>query len=156
MAFVPGGTFQMGSEEEDALANDDEFPRHSVTLDSFWIDQTEVTNAQYALCVAEGECEESAYADDSRYNGDDYPVVGVSWYDANDYCTWADARLPTEAEWEYAARGEEGYIYPWGNDAPTCEFAQFYGCPKDTIPVGSLTDGASWVGAMDMAGNAWE
>lgn len=156
MVYVPGGTFQMGSAEGDSVVDSDEFPQHTVTLDDFWIDQTEVTNAQYVLCVADGRCSQSRYADDTDFNGDDYPVVGVLWYDAADYCAWAGAQLPTEAQWEYAARGPDGYIYPWGNDAPTCELAQFSGCPGNTVPVGSLLDGASWCDALDMAGNVWE
>ncbi|MCK4449625.1 MAG: formylglycine-generating enzyme family protein, partial [Anaerolineae bacterium] len=156
MVYVPGGTFQMGSSEGDSDADDDEFPQHTVTLDGFWIDQTEVTNAQYALCVADGGCDESSYADDDDYNGDNHPVVGVSWHDVDAYCKWAGGRLPTEAEWEYTARGEEGYIYPWGNDAPTCERAQFGDCSGRAVPVGSLPDGASWCGTLDMAGNVWE
>jgi len=174
MVHVPGGTFQMGSSDAEidaAFAQceqdwgsgncerswfEDESPQHAVTLDDFWIDRTEVTNAQYALCVADGVCDRSSYADDEDYNGDDQPVVGVSWYDADAYCKWAGAQLPTEAQWEYAARGEQGYIYPWGNDAPTCERAQFGSCSGRTIPVGTLLDGASWCGALDMAGNVWE
>jgi serine/threonine-protein kinase len=152
MVYVPDGEFEMGSTE----GRGDEMPAHTVALDGFWIGQTEVTNAQYALCVADGACRESDHADDATYNGDDYPVVGVSWQDGADYCTWAGGRLPTEAEWEYAARGTDGRIYPWGNDEPTCERAQFWECSDGTVPVGSLLDGASWCGALDMTGNVWE
>ncbi|MCP4541180.1 MAG: SUMF1/EgtB/PvdO family nonheme iron enzyme [Chloroflexi bacterium] len=152
MVYVPGGTFQMGSD----AGQSDEQPVHTVTLDAFWIDQTEVTNAQYMLCVTSGECNESYYADNSDYNGANYPVVGVSWNDAANYCAWAGAQLPTEAQWEYAARGEQGSIYPWGNDTPSCELAQFSVCSGTTVPVGSFLDGASWCGALDMAGNVWE
>ena len=156
MVYVPAGDFTMGSGESDSLAEDDEKPAHRVTLEAFWLDQTEVTNAQYSRCVEAGVCEESEYAADSTYNGADYPVVGVSWHNAVTYCEWAGGRLPTEAEWEYAARGPESRLYPWGDEAPTCELAEFYGCSGRTIPVGSLADGASWVGALDMSGNAWE
>jgi len=92
--------------------------------------------------------------DDPNYA--DHPVAYVDWYDARDFCTWVRKGLPTEAEWEYAVRGPEGHIYPWGNDPPTCERAQFAECGGDTVPVGSLPDGASWCGTEDMAGNVWE
>jgi formylglycine-generating enzyme required for sulfatase activity len=75
-----------------------------------------VTNAQYTHCVAEGACRKSRYAQNSKYNGDDFLAVGVSWQDAADYCAWSGGRLPTEAEWEYAARGPKCFIYPWGNE----------------------------------------
>jgi formylglycine-generating enzyme required for sulfatase activity len=162
MVYVPAGTFQMGSDESDPNAWTDEFPRHPVALDSFWIDQIEVTNAQYALCVADGKCEESAYAGDATYNGDDYPVVGVSRQDALNYCIWAGGRLPTEAEWEYTARGPDGYIYPWGNhfDCAGGNFGDAHTACNDgydlTAPVGQFRGGASWCGALDMAGNVWE
>lgn len=152
MVFVPAGSFPMGGEDGSA----DEQPVHDVALDAFWIDQTEVANAQYERCVSEGSCEPSDYAADDRFNGDAYPVVGVDWYDADAYCAWARAQLPTEAQREYAARGSEGNRYPWGDAAPTCDLAQFDGCDGDTIPVGSLPDGASWAGAFDMSGNVWE
>jgi formylglycine-generating enzyme required for sulfatase activity len=162
MVYVPAGEFQMGSDPEvDPDAYDDEQPVHTVALDAFWLDQTEVTNAQYARCVDDDACEPSDWADDADYNGDDYPVVGVSWNDAVAYCTWAGAGLPTEAQWEYAARGPEGRIYPWG-DAFECEYGNFYdeGGSCDgyelTASVGSFPDGASWVGVLDMAGNVWE
>ncbi len=171
MVYVTGGTFQMGSDESDPDAASDEFPQHPVTLDAFWIDRTEVSNAQYALCVADGECDEAAFVEYANYNGDDQPVVGVSWRDATVYCEWVGARLPTEAEWEYAARGERGFVYPWGNEFD-CSRGNFddervydgyvvpggEGCDGylTTAPVGSFPAGVSWCGAQDMAGNAWE
>ncbi len=151
MRYVPSGTFPMGSEE-----HSDEQPVHEVTLDGFWIDETEVSNVQYRECVDAGECSASDYAGDATYNGDDYPVVGVSWEDADSYCRWAGGRLPSEAQWEYAARGPDGNTYPWGEAEPTCDLAQFGDCSGNTVPVGSYADGASWVGALDMAGNVWE
>jgi Tol biopolymer transport system component/formylglycine-generating enzyme required for sulfatase activity len=181
MVYVPGGTFQMGSTNAQikgamslcdqypdeygkckAVNFETESPQHAVTLDGFWIDRTEVSNAQYALCVADGACPESRLASDPTYNGDDYPVAGVPWQDAMDYCAWAGGRLPTEAQWEYAARGTASYVYPWGNEFD-CQGGNFWdegtGCddghPKPA-PVGSFPAGISWCGALDMAGNAWE
>ena len=170
MVHVPGGAFLMGSDEHDI----NEQPVHAVTLDAFWIDQTEVTNAQFAAFLndqgnqAEGSAPwldlTSIYSPIEQTGGEyrpksgyaDHPVTKISWYGANAYCRWAGAQLPTEAQWEYAARGQDGYIYPFGNDAPTCELAQFSGCPGDTVPVGGLIDGTSWCDAMDMAGNVSE
>ena len=163
MVYVPRGTFQMGSDESDPDARDDEFPQHWVTLESIWMDQTEVTNAQYERCVSAGACGPLASSQSSTrdsYYGhrayDDYPVIWVSWQDADAYCSWAGGRLPTEAEWEYAARGPEGTIYPWGDNAPDESLANYGGNVGDTAEVGSYPDGASWCGALDMAGNVWE
>lgn len=157
--FVPAGSFMMGSEN----GADDERPVHKVTLNAFWIDWTEVTNAQYEACVAAGTCQlpagPSSYTRGSYYGNPayaDYPVIRVSWQDARDFAEWAGGRLPTEAEWEYAARGPNTLIYPWGNEAPSCELLNFKNCIGDTAEVGSYADGASWVGALDMTGNVWE
>jgi formylglycine-generating enzyme required for sulfatase activity/tRNA A-37 threonylcarbamoyl transferase component Bud32 len=161
MVYVPGGTFQMGSAEGDPDADDDEFPQHSVTLDGFWIDRTEVTNAQYRQCVKAGACQaptacdlgEPTYGDASKQ---DHPVVCVGWSGAADYCEWAGARLPTEAEWEYAARGPDGLIYPWGNSPPDNTLLNYAKSMDATTEVDSYPDGASWCGAQDLAGNVWE
>lgn len=170
MVHVPAGEFGMGSTDGDS----DEQPVHTVALDSFWVDQAEVTNAQIAAFLnARGNQEEGGVTWLDLQNEDcliewvgdefrpksgyaDHPVIEVSWYGAAAYCEWAGAWLPTEAEWEYAGRGSEGRIYPWGSDAPTCELAQFRACSGRTVPVGSLLDGASWCQALDMAGNVWE
>ena len=159
MVYVPGGTFQMGSD----TGVDNEKPVHEVTLDSFWIDQMEVTNAQYAHCVADGKCSappESRSSTRDSYYGDsqyaDYPVLYVSWDDASTYCAWAGAQLPTEARWEYAARGPDGHKYPWGDESPSEQLLNYNSNVGDTSPVGSYPAGASWAGTLDMAGNVWE
>ena len=159
MVEIPAGDFLMGSEN----GEDDEKPQHTVYLDAYWIDQTEVTNAMYTQCVADGVCEpphtrvsytRSSYYGDSFY--DSYPVVNVDWNQANIYCGWAGRRLPSEAEWEKAARSTDGRTYPWGEQSPTCSLANFGGCEGDTTAVGSYPQGASVYGAVDMAGNVWE
>ena len=151
MVYVPEGTFLMGGSSETEL------PVQEVRLDSFWLDRTEVTNAQYERCVTAGRCTRSKYADNRDYNGAQHPVVGISWYDAWEYCTWVGGQLPTEAQWEYAARGPQAYTYPWGNNSPNCNLAQYGACPGKTKPVGSFSPvGDSWVGAADMAGNVSE
>jgi len=123
MVYVPAGRFWMGSEDGDPDAFYNEKPQHEVNLDAFWIDRTEVTNAQYRRCVDDGPCSPPSrsisYDRDNYYDNpefDDYPVIYVDWNQAKAYCTWADKRLPTEVEWEKAARGTDRRIYPWGND----------------------------------------
>jgi formylglycine-generating enzyme required for sulfatase activity len=157
MVYVPEGEFTMGSDDVWNAK-----PVHNVYLDAFWIDQTEVTNAMYASCVSAGVCQppskNSSYTRDSYYGEpqyDSFPVVYVSWNDANTYCQWTGAHLPTEAEWEKAARGADGRPYPWGAKID-CQKANYLGCIGNTSPVGSYESGKSPYGAYDMAGNVWE
>lgn len=149
----------MGYEDGD----DDEKPVHLVMLDDFYIDQYEVTNALYAKCVDVGGCRKPAVTtsdDRGSYYGHptyaDYPVIYVTWEDANNFCKWRGARLPTEAEWEKAARGTDARLYPWGNDEPDCNLANFFGCRGDTTARGQYEAGVSPYGVYDMAGNVWE
>jgi formylglycine-generating enzyme required for sulfatase activity len=156
MVYVPEGEFLMGSADDDPDAETMEKPQHTVYLESFWIDKTEVTNAQYRKCVEAGACEEPGCWNMESYNSPDQPVVCVTWHQAQAYATWVGGRLPTEAEWEKAARGTDGRIYPWGNSPPDCSKANYSSCAAAALPVGSLPDGASPYGALDMAGNAYE
>ena len=180
MVYVPEGNFSMGSNSKNAINR--EKPEHSVFLESYYIYQHEVTNAQFARFT-----ESTGYQTDAEKQGSSdvivgnawkemrgaywaapegsgsnivgrgsHPVVHVSWNDAQAYCQWAGARLPSEAEWEKAARGTDRRKYPWGNASPSCEKANFSGCVGGTTPVGSYPLGASPYGALDMAGNVFE
>jgi len=164
MVHVPGGEFMMGSPEL-LRGAENEFPQHVVTLDAFWLDRTEVTNAQYAECVVAGACSPPVWCTwgEMTYGTPElaqHPVDCVGWADAEAYCGWAGGRLPTEAEWEYAARGPDGLVYPWGDawleGMANCLENRCHDGYLQTAPVGSFEEGASWVGALDMAGIVWE
>jgi serine/threonine-protein kinase len=194
MVFIPSGNFRMGSN----AGPDFEKPEHTVWLDAFWMDRTEVSNQQFERFV-----KESAYQTDAELAGwsyvfdlssgkwskmtgaswrhpqgpasnlvglEQHPAVYMSWNDSSAYCTWAGRRLPSEAEWEKAARGTDGRLYPWGNQKPDKNLLNFAdkNIPLDwadqnmdegytfTSPVGHYPEGASPYGVLDMAGNVWE
>ena len=153
MVWVPAGEFLMGSTGDEV--NWDERPQRNVYLDGYWIYKTEVTVAQYRkFCEATNR--EMPEAPEWGWK-EDHPVVDVSWQDAADYAEWAGASLPTEAQWEKAARGTDGRKFPWGNewDGGRCANS-VSGRLKGTKPVGSYPSGASPYGCLDMAGNVWE
>jgi formylglycine-generating enzyme required for sulfatase activity len=149
---VDSGDFVMGCDDDDC--DDDERPMHTVALDAFEIERTEVTQDQYAACVSDGACDSPSCAWDCDQT--ELPATCLTFEQAKTYCEWAGRRLPTEAEWEKAARGEDGGKYPWGSDEPDCGLVNMAGCGDETMPVGSLPDGASPYGALDMAGNVVE
>jgi serine/threonine-protein kinase len=155
---IPAGEFTMGSDDSDSMASRNEKPQHQVYLDEYRIARTPVTNAQYQAFV-----ESIGHRSPWHWNNGqipsgkrDHPVVYVSWQDAVAFCTWAGVRLPTEAEWEKAARGTDGRIWPWGNQKPTVSHCNFGGNVGDTTPVGRYPAGASPYGLLDVAGNVWE
>jgi formylglycine-generating enzyme required for sulfatase activity len=197
MVHVPAGSFEMGS--PDGTGRPNERPQHTVTLSAFCIDRTEVTVAAYAACVAKGTCAPAPttthdlrdavkYAQYDQFcNGDrsdrqDHPINCIDWNQAKAYCVGVGKRLPTEAEWEYAARGKDQPTYPWGDDPPQPRRLNACGTEcvamaarlqldpafhwtslfdgddgwESTAPVGSYPDGASTFGVLDMAGNVWE
>jgi formylglycine-generating enzyme required for sulfatase activity len=121
LLYVPEGEFLMGSADSDPDAAPQEKPQHTVYLDAFWIDRTEVTDAMYAKCVAGGKCKPGWCPTGSEF--DQRPAVCVDWFNAKAYCEWAGRRLPTEAKWEKSARGTDGRLYPWGNEPATCGVA---------------------------------
>jgi formylglycine-generating enzyme required for sulfatase activity len=154
MVYVPKGEFVMGSE----WGEWDEEPRHIVYLDPFYIDRYETTNEEYERCIDARRCDPQAFRSDRSVMGPRQPVVAVGWDDAVRYCRFAGKRLPTEAEWEKAARGTDERRYPWGNEWHR-DWVNLHG-PEDgfaaTAPVGSFPGNVSPYGAYDMAGNAWE
>jgi formylglycine-generating enzyme required for sulfatase activity len=169
LLYVPAGEFMMGSNNGTA----EERPAHNVYLAAFWIDKTEVTVEMYSECISTGVCQDKSPYTQTDYlsnpNFHKYPMILVSWEDATTYCGWVERRLPTEAEWEKAARGEDSFVYPWGNEfdgarVSFCDTNCSIGTPTgafhdgfaETAPVGSYLEGASPYGALDMAGNVWE
>ncbi len=168
LIHIPRDQYLIGSLDSDFPAWVGEKPQHKVNLTDYWIDKTEVTNAMYALCVDAGVCPEKILDlsfTRRNYFGveefDQFPVMYVTWDEAQTYCAFAGRRLPTEAEWEVAARGTDRRKYPWGNAAPTCNLLNFGGgladyCTGDTTAVGKYPQGASPYGVLDMGGNVYE
>lgn len=153
---VPAGGFVMGCDPgADPGCPFDALPARAVTLPAFQLDRTEVTQAAYARCVAAGVCAPPGAGYDPAARPT-HPVVAVSWTDAQAYCAWAGGRLPTEAEWERAARGADERTYPWGGAPPDCTRANYSNCGMAAKPVASAPAGASPVGAHDLAGNVEE
>ena len=175
LAYIPAGQYLIGSLDSDPNAWISEKPQHKVELSGYWMDKTLVTNAMYAKCVQAGACPEHkidiSYTRDSYYSNAkfaNYPVIYVTWNDAQTYCAWAGRILPTEAQWEVSARGSDGRKFPWGNSPPSCNLLNYavslsmnFGgssttCTGDTTDVGKYPQGASPYGLLDMAGNVWE
>jgi len=170
MVRIPAGPFWMGDDKGPA----DERPRHRVQIEEFLIDRAQVTNAQFARFLnarggraPDGQTWYDQNDNDARIHmrgnqwtadagHEDHPVVEASWYGALEYCRWLGKRLPTEAEWEKAARGTDGRKYPWGNEPPDESRAHFARGWNELKPVGSFLKGASPYGVLDMAGNGWE
>jgi eukaryotic-like serine/threonine-protein kinase len=160
---IPAGEFLMGSAENEAVSFQNERPKHKVYLDEYWIDSHKVTNAMYGACFEAGVCADpgtyiSRMWNDNYENPDTraYPVTYVTWQQARDYCRWLGRDLPTEAQWEKAARGTDGRIYPWG-DTIDCSLANYAACKlKDITRTDRYPDASSPYGVLDMSGNVWE
>jgi len=182
MLYIPAGNSYIGARNDYRIAEPDERPQTRISLDAFWINETEVTNAEYENCVDAEACSTPVYtgsATRTAYYGlvtyGDYPVLGVTWYQARDYCAWIGGSLPSEAQWEKAARSQDGRRYPWewvGSVYNGMQEIRLNYCDaecslpwadssysdgyEDTAPVGSYPAGASPYGVLDMAGNVWE
>ena len=160
LVFIPAGNFYIGSNDWDHEHSDNEIELHEEYIDAFLMYKFEVTNYQYSLCVENGACsfnvceEKSPHYYNLKYAN--HPVVFVSWKDAKNYCDWVGGRLPTEAEWERAARGNDYRKYPWGEESPYDLKINVYDLIGDTSPVGSYPDDRSYYGIMDMGGNVRE
>jgi formylglycine-generating enzyme required for sulfatase activity len=160
MRLIPEGEFTMGSDDTGDVGSR---PAQKVYLDAFYIDKFEVTNEMYDACVYAVECRKPLQGGSATRNTyfanpvyANFPVLYVDWKMANAYCKWREARLPTEAEWEKAARGTDARLYPWGNQEPDCSLANHVGCVGDTTPVDQHEKGLSIYGAFGMSGNVWE
>lgn len=164
MVFIPAGEFLMGCNTDNSWKWADAKPPHRVYLDAYYIDRHEVTETEFQRCVEAGECMKPGSDDDCTWGKsgwETHPITCVKWKQAEAFCQWAGKRLPTEAEWEKAARGTDGRIYPWGNEVANCEFAVMddgdTGCGKgSTWEVCSKPKGNSPYGLCDMAGNVSE
>jgi formylglycine-generating enzyme required for sulfatase activity len=152
MVLIPAGEFMMGADDDQIAA----MPRHPVYLDSFYIDVYEVTQTRYRECLEAGGCDTEHGKNLNTPIWDEHPMMDINWYDSQEYCEWRGGSLPTEAQWEKAARGTDERRYPWGNEPVTCERARYGDCGWMTAPVGSHPAGVSPYGVHDMAGNAWE
>ena len=183
LVYIPAGPFLYGSADSDKVALDREKPQRTINLPAFWIGRAPVTNVQFARFVAatayKTTAERQHYGwgwigdqwthikgaqwrhprepDSSIVGKDDHPVVQVNWHDAKSFCIWAGLVLPTEEQWEKAARGTDGRVWPWGDELPTSEHCNFKNNVGDTTPVGKYKyKGGSPYGCVDMAGNVWE
>ncbi len=153
LVYVPGGEYTLGTDD----VGKEEKPVHRVRLSPYRIGKFPVTNEQYRRFLeANSDHRKPRYWDDERFNQPRQPVVGVSWDDAEAYCRWAGLLLPTEAQWEAAARGTDGRRYPWGHEEPTPEHANFDGNVGKPSEVGAYPGGAGPFGTLDQAGNVWE
>jgi len=156
---IAGGSFDMGTNDQGNA-----FPKHEVTVSPFVVDRTEVSNAMYRVCVDCGYCtppsRDGSFSGREPYYGnpefDDYPVIHVTWEQAMDYCSGLGKRLPTEAEWEFMARGAEDRLYPWGNDYPTWELVNASYFMGDTIRVTDQAAGMNPDGVLNLSGNVWD
>jgi len=156
---IPAGEFLMGSDKQkDSMAYDDETPQHKLYLPEYRIARVPVTNVQYMAFVKATDHKAPSHWENGRIPADkeDHPVVNVTWHDALAFCQWAGVRLPSEAEWEKAARGTDGRIWPWGSNEPTDKLCNFNRNVGHTTPVGAYPAGASPYGCLDMTGNVWE
>ena len=155
MIEIPAGTFVMGT----ATGAADEGPEHTVQLGAYWIDKYEVSTVQYQACVDAGTCEPTgttAGCNSVTNDRSDHPINCLNWAQADTYCLWAQKRLPTEAEWERAAKGDDGRTFPWGQEAPSRDLLNFNNNVGSTTRIGSYLLGISPFGVHDMSGNVQE